>query len=65
MSLLPVTLETADRFSRVASALREQGTPIPTNDIWIAAQALESGAELLSFDGHFARVPGLAWVLPS
>jgi tRNA(fMet)-specific endonuclease VapC len=34
---------------------------IPTNDIWIAAHTFESGAELLSFDAHFAAVPGLVW----
>ncbi len=64
VSILPVTLTTADRFSRIAHALWEKGVPIPTNDMWIAAQALESGAELLSFDGHFEHVPGLAWVRP-
>jgi len=41
--------------------LRKAGTPIPSNDIWIAAHAVESGAELLSFDAHFAAVPGLVW----
>jgi tRNA(fMet)-specific endonuclease VapC len=56
-----VTLTTAERFGRIAAALRRRGTPIPTNDIWIAAQAMESGAELLSFDEHFAEVDALAW----
>lgn len=39
-------------------------TPIPTNDVWIAAHAMETGSDLISFDRHFAHVPGLAWVLP-
>jgi tRNA(fMet)-specific endonuclease VapC len=64
VSFLPVTWSTADRYSRVASALRVQGTPIPTNDMWIAAHALECGADLVSFDDHFAHVAGLAWVRP-
>lgn len=64
VSLLRVGLVTADRFGRVASALRRKGRPLPSNDIWIAAQAMESGAELLSFDGHFAEIDGLAWVKP-
>ena len=51
---------TADRFSRIALELKQQGTPIPTNDIWIAAQALEHGAELISSDRHFQNVRGLA-----
>jgi tRNA(fMet)-specific endonuclease VapC len=62
VSVLPVTRATADRFGRIAAALRKAGTPIPTNDIWIAAHAFESGAELLSFDRHFEAVPGLPWI---
>ncbi len=61
VSMLPVTRTTADRFGRIAAALRSAGTPIPSNDIWIAAHVFESGAELLSFDGHFANVAGLVW----
>ena len=64
VDLLPVTRTTADRFGRIAAALRAKGTPIPTNDIWIAAQAMESGADLLSFDEHYRVVDGLAWVKP-
>lgn len=62
VTLLTVTLTTAEHFARVATDLRRQGTPIPTNDIWIAAHAMESGAELASFDGHFESVPGLSWI---
>ena len=64
VALLPVTLVTSDRFGRIAAALRRKGRPLPTNDIWIAAQAMESGAELLSFDRHFDQVDGIAWVQP-
>ena len=60
--LLAVTFVTADRFGRIATGLREKGTPIPTNDIWIAAQAMEEGADLVSSDAHFGLVEGLAWV---
>jgi tRNA(fMet)-specific endonuclease VapC len=63
--LVPVTWVTADRYARIAQQLRDQGTPIPANDIWIAAQALETGADLISLDGHFEHVRGLAWVRPS
>jgi tRNA(fMet)-specific endonuclease VapC len=62
VSLVPVTLTTSDRFARIAAALRAKGRPIPTNDIWIAAHAMEAGAELLSFDAHFGAIDGLAWV---
>ena len=62
VDLLPVTFRTADRFGRIAAGLRQKGTPIPTNDIWIAAQAMEVGADLLSSDSHFGAVDGLAWL---
>jgi predicted nucleic acid-binding protein len=62
VELLPVGLTTADRFGRIATRLRTKGTPIPTNDIWIAAQAMEVGADLLSSDHHFEVVDGLAWI---
>jgi tRNA(fMet)-specific endonuclease VapC len=64
VDLLEVGWETADRFGRVMTALRKKGRPLPTNDVWIAAHALESGAHLMSFDGHFGYVDGLAWVDP-
>jgi len=44
--------------------LAQAGKPIPTNDIWIAAAALESGARLVSYDAHFAFVPGLLVLAP-
>ena len=62
VALLPVGLTTGDRFGRIAATLRRKGCPIPTNDIWIAAQAMEVGADLLSSDSHFGEVDGLAWL---
>ena len=61
VSLVPVTLTAADRFARITASLRTKGRPIPTNDIWIAAHTLETGAELLSFDPHFDAIDGLPW----
>jgi tRNA(fMet)-specific endonuclease VapC len=61
VSVLPVSRTTADRFGRIAAALRKAGTPIPTNDIWIAAHVFESGAELVTFDAHFSAVDGLVY----
>ena len=54
---------TSDRYSRITNQLKSQGTPIPTNDIWIAAQAMEHGAELITTDSHFEKVPGLVFAL--
>lgn len=62
--ILELTLVTADRFGRISADLRKKGQPIPTNDLWIAAQAMETGADLLSFDQHFAEIDGLAWLRP-
>ena len=61
---LEITLVTAERFGRLAAGLRKKRRPIPSNDLWIAAQAMETGADLLSFDKHFAEIDGLAWIQP-
>lgn len=58
---IEVTVETAERFGLIAAQLRRRGTPIPTNDVWIAAHAMESGGHLLSFDRNFEVVEGLLW----
>ena len=60
VSLLPVGQATAEHYSRIAAALRANGTPIPTNDVWIAAHAMETGARLVSADRHFDVVEGIA-----
>ena len=62
VTVLPVGLTTADRYARIAVSLRAKGRPIPSNDIWIAAHAMETGADLVSYDRHFEAVDGLAWV---
>ena len=53
----PVTEDVASVYARLFRTLRVNGTPIPQNDMWIAACAIESGATLLSFDRHFENVP--------
>ncbi len=57
--VLPVLYETAERFSLIKDALRKKGRPLPINDIWIAAQCMETGATLITFDKHFRDVEGL------
>ena len=51
--------ETARQYGQVFQSLRQRGTPIPTNDIWIAALALQHDLVVDSADRHFAYVPGL------
>ncbi len=59
VELVPIGRITSDRYSRIAAQLKRQGTPIPSNDIWIAAQTIEHGAELITSDQHFERINGL------
>ena len=62
VSLVPVGATTADRYSRIAASLRAKGRRIPTNDLWIAAHAMETGADLVSAARHFEHVDGIAWI---
>jgi predicted nucleic acid-binding protein len=55
-------LRTAELFGELFASLRKRGKPIPTNDIWIAAQAIERNSSLLSSDPHFGFVEGLSWL---
>ena len=61
VSFVDVGRETAERYSVINAALRAKGRPIPTNDAWIAAHAMETGADLVSADAHFEHVDGLSW----
>ena len=50
---------TAEFYSATLNQLKKQGTPIPTNDIWIAATALQQGLPVYTFDKHFEHIAGL------
>lgn len=50
---------TAEFYAEVLNSLKENGKPIPTNDIWIASVALQYGLKLFSKDQHFKYVSGL------
>ena len=54
----PVTLgqATAERYAVIYASLRTAGHPLPTNDLWIAASAMEHGAELVTLDRDFTHV---------
>ena len=54
-----MTSETGEFYARIYRQLRQKGTPIPTNDIWIAATAQEYGCELFTRDAHFKNIEGL------
>jgi tRNA(fMet)-specific endonuclease VapC len=59
VELVQIGKITSDRYSRIALQLKQQETPIPTNDIWIAAQTMELGAELITSDEYFEKINGL------
>lgn len=52
-------LETAEFYALIVKKLKAKGRPIPTNDIWVAANAMKHGVALYSFDNHFENVEGL------
>jgi predicted nucleic acid-binding protein len=52
-------LETAEYYALIVRRLKAKGRPIPTNDIWIAANAMKHGLALYSFDDHFGEIEGL------
>ena len=50
-------IETAARYAVIHAYLRANGRPIPTNDLWIAALAMEHGIALFTADAHFLQLP--------
>lgn len=54
---LAVARETAIRYAAIKDALLSAGTPVPANDIWIAASAMEHGLKVVTLDRHFLQIP--------
>lgn len=62
--VLDIDRVTASRYATIREALRRRGRPIPSNDVWIAALALQHELPVLSRDAHFDEVVGvqrIAW----
>lgn len=57
VSVLDVDDEAASHYADLVTALRRAGTPVPANDVWIAAVALRDGATVVTYDGDFVRIP--------
>lgn len=53
---LPVDGEIGQIYAEMVVALRKSGTPVPSNDIWIAATSAHAGATVLTYDKHFAAI---------
>ncbi len=56
---IAVDSETAGYYAVLYVGLRRKGRPVPTNDLWIAASALQHGYAVFSFDQHFAAMDNL------
>jgi predicted nucleic acid-binding protein len=56
VEVVGVDEDTAERYAVIFDTLRRAGTPIPTNDIWIAASAMKCGSIVLTTDPHFIAV---------
>jgi tRNA(fMet)-specific endonuclease VapC len=61
--LMPATRRSAEIYGAFLDDLQQRGTPIPTNDIWIAAMAHECAGRLISRDTHFDFLPQVARVV--
>ena len=57
--LLNTSEVTSEFYAKVFSGLKQKGKPIPTNDLWIAATALEHGHAIFTYDRHFKEIDGL------
>lgn len=55
----PIDEGSPEFYASILNDLKAAGTPIPTNDIWIAAAAFQHGYQLFSKDRHFDLIPGL------
>lgn len=56
VEVLAVDAETSRHYADIVAELRKAGTPLPTNDIWIAAIAARHGTTVLTCDDHFQRI---------
>jgi tRNA(fMet)-specific endonuclease VapC len=59
VKILNATSETAEIFGSLKNNLKKAGTPLPINDVWIAAHAMETGSLIITYDCHFEKIPGI------
>lgn len=57
VDLVSIDGVTAERYAAIKSLLRDAGTPVPTNDVWIAASAMQYGLKVITTDSDFLRIP--------
>ena len=59
VTVWPTTPAVAQQYRRLFAELKRDETPIPVNDVWIAAACLDCGGRLVTFDGDFERIAKL------
>ena len=59
VEILEVNIETSEVYAAAKNMLKRSGKPLPTNDLWIASQAIENGIVVVTYDKHFLMIPGL------
>ena len=56
VEIIPADDEVAKAYGRIVAELRTAGSPLPTNDVWIAACAVRTSSVVLTHDAHFTRI---------
>lgn len=60
---LQVDATTSHRYAEISTYLRRQGNPLPINDVWIAAHAMQHGLQVVTLDRHFLKMPQVSTLL--
>lgn len=64
VTLVSISVATSEFYGLILEQLRKDGAPVPANDIWIAASAMEHGAHVATMDHHFKAIAGLLTLYP-
>jgi len=57
VSIVDMDADTSERYAVIFHYLRRKGIPIPTNDLWIAASAMQHGLKIMTLDRHYLLMP--------
>jgi tRNA(fMet)-specific endonuclease VapC len=57
VKIIEIDEETSERYAAIVKYLRARGAPLPTNDLWIAASAMQHGLKILTMDKYYVEIP--------
>jgi predicted nucleic acid-binding protein len=57
VKIIEIDEETSERYAAIVKYLRTRGTRLPTNDLWVAASAMQHGLKILTTDRHYVEIP--------